>query len=107
LDDGRIPIDITEEHAPAETGGHSFVREDGTLVIEIPVEQPCGESSEREIVVCASDGSENRLDTPEPPPQAGMPKAEVLLGENSKAGLHAQPGRYNAVEAVVTLTIAF
>ena len=107
MDDGRIPIDITEEHAPAETDGHSYVREDGTLVIEIPVEQPCGESSEREIVVCASDGSENRLDTPEPPPQAEMPKAEVQLGENATARLHATPGRYNAVQAMVTLTIAF
>jgi hypothetical protein len=107
LDDGRIPIDITEEHAPAETDGHSYVREDGTLVIEIPVEQPCGQSSEREIVVCAPDGSENRLHTPEPPLQAGMPKAEVQLGENARAKMHATPGRDGAVQAMVNVTIAF
>jgi hypothetical protein len=107
LDDGRIPIDITEEHAAAEADARSYVREDGTLVIEIPVEQPCGASSEREIVVCASDGAENRLErTPAPPAEEGL-RPEVQLGENAKADLRATPGRDGAVQAMVTLTIKF
>ena len=107
MDDGRIPIDITEEHAPAETSGHSYVREDGTLVIEIPVEQPCGESTEREIVVCAPDGSGHRLNRAAPPPTAEGFKPEVQLGKNAKAGLQATPGRDGAVQGMVNLTIAF
>jgi hypothetical protein len=107
LDDGRIPIDITEEHAPAETDAHSYLREDGTLVIEIPIDQPCGASSEDEIVVCASDGSEHRLvRTPPPPADEGF-KPEVQLGENAKADLRATPGRDGAVQAMVNLTIKF
>ena len=107
MDDGRIPIDLTEEHAAAGTEAGSYLREDGTLVIEIPVEQPCGASSEGEIVVCASDGSEHRIDQiPAPPAKEGF-KAEVQLGENAKADLRATRGRYNAVEAMVTLTIKF
>jgi hypothetical protein len=107
LDDGRIPIDITEEHAAAETDAPSYLREDGTLIIEIPVGQPCGASGEHEIVVCASDGSEHRVSRdPAPPVKEGL-KAEVQLGENAKADLRATRGRYNAVEAMVTLTIKF
>ena len=107
MDDGRIPIDITEAHAPAETDPHSYVREDGTLVIEIPVEQPCGVSSEREIVVCASDGSEHRLNRTPAPPADERVKPEVQLGENAKADLRATPGRDGAVQAMVNLTIKF
>ena len=107
MDDGRIPIDITEEHAPVEATRPSYVREDGTLVIEIPVEQPCGEGSEREIVVCASDGSEHRLNRTLPPPVEERFKPEVQLGENAKASLRATPGREGAVQAMVNLTIAF
>jgi hypothetical protein len=107
LDDGRIPIDITEEHATAETDAHTYLRDDGTLVIEIPVEQPCGASSEREIVVCASDGSENRLHRiPAPPVEEGL-RPELQLGENAKADLRATPGRDGAVQAMVNLTIKF
>ena len=107
MDDGRIPIDISEEHAPAETSGNTYLREDGTLVIEIPLEQPCGESTEREIVVCASNGTEHRINrSPAPPAEEGL-KPEVQLGENAKAKLHATPGRDGAVQAMVNLTIAF
>ena len=92
------------EQVSVEARSHS--REDGTLVIDILVDPPCGESSEREIVVCASDGSEHRLDSPDPPAEEGF-KPEVQLSETAKAGLRAQPGREGAVEAVVTLTIKF
>ena len=85
----------------------THTREDGTLVIDILVEQPCGESSEREIVVCASDGSEHRLEAPDPPPVEEGFKPEIQLSENAKAEVRAQRGRYNAVEALVTLTIKF
>ena len=107
MDDGRIPIDLTEEHAAAETEAASHLREDGTLVIEIPVERPCDASGAGEIVVCASDGSEHRVDPAPAPPAGDVPKAEVQLGENAKAGMHATQGRYNAVQAMVTLTIKF
>ena len=76
-------------------------------MIEIPVAQPCGESNEREIVVCAPDGSENRLDQAPPPPAGEGFKPEVQLGENAKAKLHATPGRDGAVQAMVNVTIAF
>ena len=107
MDDGRVPIDLTEEHAPAEAAGGSYTAEDGTLVIDILVNPPCGESSEREIVVCGSDGSEHRPDAPAPPPQEEPPTAEFEISENAKVGVRAQRGRYNAVEAVVSLTIKF
>ena len=93
------------EQVAAESRAHT--REDGTLVIDILVNPPCGESSEREIVVCASDGSEHRLDVPDPPPAEEGFKPEIQLSESAKAELRAQRGRYNAVEALVTLTIAF
>ena len=107
MDDVRLPIDISAEHSPAETGGNTYLREDGTLVIEIPVEQPCGESNEREIVVCGPDGSEHRLNRAPPPPAGEGLKPEMQLGENAKAGLQATPGRDGAVQAMVNLTIAF
>ena len=107
MDDGRFPIDITEEHAPAAANGQSYLRADGTLVIEIPVEQPCGESNEREIVVCAPDGSEHRLSRTPPPPTGEGLKPELQLGENAKAKMHATPGRDGAVQAMLNLTIRF
>lgn len=107
MDDGRIPIDLTEEHAPAAADGKSYAREDGTLVIDILVEQPCGESSEREIVVCASDGSEHRLRAPDPRPAERGFKPEVQLAPNAKADLRATPGRDGAVQAMVNVTIKF
>ena len=107
MDDGRVPIDLTEEHAPAEADGESYTRENGTLVIDILVEPPCGESSQREIVVCASDGSEHRLHAPGPPPAEEGFKPEVQLAPNAKADLRATPGRYGAVQAMVNVTIKF
>ena len=103
-----LPVPAAEpvaEQVSEEARSHN--REDGTLVIDILVDPPCGESSEREIVVCASDGSEHRPDVPSPPPAEAGFKPEVQLSEATKAGLSAQPGRYGAVEAVVTLTIKF
>ena len=99
------PAEQIAEQVAAEARTHT--REDGTLVIDILVDPPCGESSEREIVVCASDSSEHRLDAPDPPPAEEGFKPEIQLGESAKAGLRAQRGRYNAVEALVTLTITF
>jgi hypothetical protein len=103
-----LPVPATEpvaEQVSEEVRSHT--REDGTLVIEILVDPPCGESSEREIVVCASDGSEHRLEVPDPPPAEENFKPEVQLGESAKAGLRAQPGRDGAVEAIVNVTVKF
>ena len=70
------------------------------------IEPPCGESSEREIVVCAAGEEVQRHDPPEPQQEEGF-KPEIQLSENAKAGLHAEPGRDGAVEALVELTIKF
>ena len=94
------------EQAPAAEDERSFTRGDGTLVIDILVEPPCGESSEREIVVCASGEDVQRHYPPEPQQEEGI-KPEVQLGENAKAGLRATPGRDGAVQAMVELTIKF
>ena len=98
-------VEIVEQ-APVVEAERSYTREDGTLVIDILVEPPCGESSEREIVVCAAGETVQRYDPPEPPQQEGF-RPEVQLGENAKADLHAEPGRDGAVRAMVELTIKF
>ena len=90
--------------AAAET--RSELREDGTLVIDILIDPPCGEASGREIVVCATGHEVQRYETPESP-QREPPKAELQISENAKIGAHAGSGRYDAVEALVTLTVKF
>ena len=95
------------EQAPAAEDQRSYTREDGTLVIDILVEPPCGESSEREIVVCAPERSVQRYDPPERQQQEEGFKPEIQLSENAKANMHAEPGRDGAVEALVELTIKF
>lgn len=84
----------------------SELREDGTLVIDILIDPPCGEASGREIVVCAPGQEAQRHETPDAP-QREQPKAEVQISESAKVGVHAEPGRYGAVEALVTLTASF
>ena len=100
-------VEQPAEQAPALEHERSYTREDGTLVINILLDPPCGESSEREIVVCASDGSEHRLNAPEPPPADEGFKPEVQLGENAKVGLRAEAGQGGADRAMVDLTIKF
>jgi hypothetical protein len=103
-----LPVPTAEQFVEQlSEEARSHTREDGTLVIDILVDPPCGESSEREIVVCASDGSEHRLDAPDPPPPEEGFKPEIELSEDAKVGLRAQPGRDGAVEAVVNLTVRF
>ena len=84
----------------------SELREDGTLVIDILIDPPCGEASGREIVVCAPGQVVQRYVAPDAP-QREQPKAELQISENAKVGVHAEPGRYGAVEALVTLTVKF
>ena len=91
--------------APADAP-RSHLREDGTLVLDILIDPPCGEASTREIVVCAPGETVQRYDPPDPPPHEPL-KAEVELSENAKVSVRGQPGREGAVEAVVNLTIAF
>jgi hypothetical protein len=102
-----LPAVEVVEQAPAAEDQRSYTREDGTLVIDILIEPPCGESSEREIVVCASGEDVQRYDPPDSPQQQEGLKPEVQLSENAKAGIHAEPGRDGAVEALVELTIKF
>ena len=84
----------------------SELREDGTLVIDILIDPPCGEASGREIVVCATAQAVQRYEAPDAP-QREEPKAELEISENAKIGVHAEPGRHGAVEALVTLTVKF
>ncbi len=100
------PVVEVVEQAPAAEDQRSYVREDGTLVIDILVEPPCAASSEREIVVCASGEEVQRHDPPEPQQEEGF-KPEIQLSENAKVGMHAEAGRDGAVEALVDLTIRF
>ena len=95
------------EQAPVADGERSYTREDGTLVIDILVDPQCGESSEREIVVCAPGEAVQRYDPPDPPQQEEGFKPEVQLGEHAKVDFHAEPGRDGAVQAMVDLTIKF
>ena len=76
--------------AAAETlDDRTTLRDDGTLVIDILVRQPCGESSENEIVVCAPDPEVHRLAELDEPEVKEPPRAEIALGANAKAGLRA------------------
>ncbi len=84
----------------------SELREDGTLVIDILIDPPCGAASRREIVVCAPGREVQRYETPDAP-QREQPKAEVQISESAKVGVHANSGRYGAVEALLTLTVKF
>ena len=99
------PTEVIEQ-VPAVEEQRSYTRENGTLVIDILVEPRCGESTEREIVVCAP-GEDVQPYDPSPPQQEEGFKPELQLSENAKVGLRAQPGRDGAVEALVNLTIAF
>ena len=78
------------EHAPAGEDERSYTREDGTLVINILVEPACGESTEREIVVCAPGQSEHRLNAPEPPAEEEGFKPEVQVAPNATARLRPE-----------------
>jgi hypothetical protein len=84
VDDPGQVIAAIEEHAPAEGDERSYVREDGTLVINILANARCNASTGTEIVVCAPDPTEHRLNAPEPPAEEGF-KPELQLGENTKA----------------------
>ena len=99
-------IEPPQETIAAADEARSELREDGTLVIDILIDPPCGEASGREIVVCATAQDVQRYEAPDAP-QREVSKAEIQISENAKVGVHAEPGRYGAVEALVTLTVKF
>jgi hypothetical protein len=99
------PVVEIVEQGPVAEDQRSYTREDGTLVIDILVDPPCGESNEREIVVCASETVQG-YDRLEAPQQEGV-KPEVQLSDNAKVDLHAERGLDDAVRAMVALTIKF
>jgi hypothetical protein len=93
----RIPIDVGYEVATSQPSPivpsvqQTTGQEDGTLVIDILVPQPCPvePSTSDEIVVCAqADGDpQMMLHAPEPTSYdepGGVPKAELSLGRNAK-----------------------
>ncbi|KRA82718.1 hypothetical protein [Altererythrobacter sp. Root672] len=94
-------------YAPSLEEERSYSREDGTLVINILVDPPCGESSASEIVVCAPDQSANRLERTEAPAEPDN-KVEVSLGKNAKANLRAESDPSNGGDSVIVgVTIKF
>ena len=104
-----LPVPAAEQVAEqVAEEARSHTREDGTLVIDILVDPPCGESNEREIVVCASDGSEHRLGAPDPPPSEEGFKPELQLSESAKAGLRAETDPLTGADRMmIDLTIKF
>jgi hypothetical protein len=86
----RIPIDLGHEVAAeagvAQSAHRTTVKEDGTMVIDILVEQPCTPSSEGEIVVCAAAEDGARFRPPPPPP------VEPTLAEKIGEALSAEIG---------------
>lgn len=106
MDLSQQAVEPPPEAVAAADEARSELREDGTLVIDILIDPPCGEASGREIVVCAPGQEVQRYVAPDAP-QREQPKAELQISENAKVGVHAEPGRYGAVEALVTLTVKF
>jgi len=103
-----LAVPEAAEHAAAEISERSYQREDGSLVIDILIPASCGESNEREIVVCASDGSEHRLPAsiPPPPPEQGF-KPEVQIAPNAKARMRAEAGEGGADRMMADLVVKF
>ncbi len=106
MDDGRIPIDLTEEHAPAEDDARSYVREDGTLVIDILVDPSCGATADGRIIVCAPGQSPYRYEPPLVPADDGL-KPEVQLGDNAKVAASVESGLHGSPQATIALKIKF
>lgn len=72
------------EQTSAADDPRSYVRADGTLVIDILAKVPCGPASEGEIVVCASAAQSEAADpAPAPPAEVGS-KAEIDLTDSVK-----------------------
>ncbi len=94
------------EHAPAAGDPRSHLREDGTLVIDILAAPPCGESSDREIVVCAAGESGQRLEGDDPPSDGPEP-LKVQLAPNLTAGPRTEAGRDGEVRVMIDLTLRF
>jgi hypothetical protein len=107
VDDPGPVIEAVGERAPLEGDERSYVREDGVLVINILADPPCGASTGPEIVVCAPDPSEHRLNAPEPPPEEGF-VPEVQLGENAKARARVEKdGLTGADRVMIDLIVKF
>lgn len=106
LPPSAAPIVEIAEQAPLDAQQRSYTRDDGTLVIDILADPPCGESSASEIVVCAPGEDSLRYEPASLPRREGF-RPEVKLSENAKVSLAAQPGRDGAVGALVTVSIKF
>ena len=100
MDEAAQVIEPAREVAPAEGDERSYVREDGTLVINILVEPPCRTSSEGEIVVCAPGETPYRYDPPEPPAEVGV-RPEVQLGPNTMLRARAETDAMTGADRVM------
>ena len=101
MDEPPQAIEPAAEQAAAGEDAGSHLREDGTLVINILVEPPCGASSEGEIVVCAPGQSPYRYDPPPEPPTEGGPRPEIQLGEKTKLRARAETDARTGTERLM------
>jgi hypothetical protein len=114
MDDAvRIPIDIAYEAAPAEPDDsdevlqRTTVLEDGSIVIDMLVPQPCRPepSTGNEIVVCAQ-ANDDGYGTPDGPAptdsgQPEVPKAELVLSSNAKLVLRGETDSVSGSQRVM------
>jgi hypothetical protein len=107
VDDPGHVVEAAAEHAPVQGDERSYVKEDGTLVINILADRRCGPSTGPEIVVCAPDPAEHRLNAPEPPADESF-KPELQLGENAKARARVEKDVMTGADRVmVDLVVKF
>ncbi len=101
MDEPAQIVEPAGEIAPAEGDERSYVREDGTLVINVLFDPPCGTTVEGEIVVCASGESPHRYDPPpEPPAEEGV-RPELQLGQNTKLRARAETDSMTGADRVM------
>lgn len=107
MDDAGLLVELAEERAPVEGDERSYVKENGTLVINILADPRCGASTGPEIVVCAPDPAEHRLNAPQRPAEQSF-KPELQLGENAKARARVEKdGLTGADRVMVDLVVKF
>lgn len=103
-----VTVEQAEAQTPGDAAAQSYVKEDGTLVIDILVREPCGAGHTGDIVVCAPDPAEHRPEGAVPPPAQPGFRPEVQLAPNAKAGVRVETDPWTQSERVmVDVTLAF
>jgi len=105
------PVDAApvEVSAPAESADRSYVRQDGTMVINILVPQPCVPADDGdEIVVCAPDSAGDRIPGADGTFTEEGFKPEIQVAPNVKAKARAETDPMSGADrAMIDLTYRF